>query len=109
MEKIQIYALIFFILSHLSIPSAIFLEMDKLPSQDFSLYYITWFLGISSLILNFILAIRVLKNWVFALFIITGIMWIMPILLVTIFGIPFLLIHLIILIHLHIEYYKSLK
>ncbi|WP_139149756.1 hypothetical protein [Flavobacterium caeni] len=109
MRKIQIYALIFFILSHLSIPLVIFIEMDQLPNQKFSFFYITWILGILSLVLNFILATKILKNWWFALFVLTGIMWLMPMLLVTIFGIPFLLIHLLVLIHLHKEYYSSVK
>ena len=83
--------------------------MDQQPNQDFSFFYITWILGIPSLILNFILANKVLENWLFALFIITGIMWLMPILLITIFGIPFLLVHFLILIHLHKKYYNCRK
>lgn len=101
MTGIRISALIFLIISHLSLV-AMFVFENELQNVDFPYFFIIWGIGILNAGLNIFYGVKTeLKPWILILFIISGLIWIFPPLLMTYFGFPFLFIFLAIGIYLH--------
>ena len=105
MTKLNLIAFISFILTHIGVILFFIFE----PS-DVKFQYLMWILGAITAITNILLADKlVIKKWVMVLFTISGIMWILPILLITYFGIPCLLIFFIIGVYVHKESFANFK
>ncbi len=83
---------------------------DSAVTENAYLFYIAWFFGIISVISNAILADKIkIKKWIFVLFIICGVLWLFPPLLITYFGIPCMIIFLVIGINIHGKIYTNEK
>ena len=109
MTGIRISALIFLIISHLSLV-AMFVFENELQNVDFPYFFVIWGIGILNAGLNIYYGVKMeLKTWILILLIISGIVWFFPPLLITYFGFPFLLIFLVIGIYLHIKNGFELK
>ena len=107
MKRIRILALIFIILSYVSLILMLVFD-DKLQYISFPTIFVLWGFGIINVILNAVYVEKLrLKNWVLLLLVISGLTWAFPPLLFTFFGIPFLLIYLIVGIYVHLQ--KVLK
>ncbi|PTB95761.1 hypothetical protein C9994_10325 [Marivirga lumbricoides] len=66
------------------------------------LFYIAWFFGIVSVISNVLWADKLnLNRWLIIVFTMCGILWVFPVLLITYFGIPCMLLFLILGIYIH--------
>jgi hypothetical protein len=100
MTRTRILALIFLIISYLSL-IAMFVFENELQSVEFPYFFIIWGIGILNVGFNIYYGVKTkLKTWILILLIISGIIWIFPPLLITYFGFPFLIIFLIIGIYL---------
>lgn len=100
MKRIRILALIFLIVSYLSI-IAMFVFENELQNVEFPYFFIIWGIGILNAGINIYYGVKTeLKTWLLVLLITSGIIWIFPPLLITYFGFPFLIIFLIIGIYL---------
>ena len=100
MNKTRIIGLASLILSYLFL--ILTFIFDSAVTGKAYLFYIAWFFGIISVISNAILGDKIkIKKWRFVLFIFCGILWVFPPLLITYFGIPCMIIFLIIGIHIH--------
>tara|TARA_R110001606_G_scaffold117289_1_gene246728 strand:+ start:482 stop:796 length:315 start_codon:yes stop_codon:yes gene_type:complete len=83
---------------------------DSAVTENTYHFYIAWFFGIISVISNTILADKIkIKKWLFILFIFCGILWIFPPLLITYFGIPCMIIFLVIGIYIHGKIFTNEK
>ena len=109
MKGIRITALVFLILSYLTLIIMLVFEND-LQSLEFPQIYIIWGIGIINVGLNIFYVIKLeLKSWILILLIISGLTWAFPPLLFTFFGIPFLIIYLVIGIYVHVQKLTELK
>ncbi len=101
MKKLQISALIFFILSYLSL--ILFFAYDNEFQQvEFPYFFIIWIIGILNFTLNIFYGSKLELNfWILISLVISGVIWIYIPLLFTILGIPLLIIYLIIGIYIH--------
>ena len=109
MTGIRISALTFLIISHLCLV-AMFVFENELQNVDFPYFFIIWGIGILNAGLNIYYGVKMeLKTWILILLTISGIVWFFPPLLMTYFGIPFLLIFLIIGIYLQFKNGFELK
>jgi len=99
-SKLQIIGLSTLILSHLLIAIALIVTDE---TQEFSyIFYIAWAIGIISVVSNILFADKIRMNsWLIGIFGICGILWFFPFLLITYFGIPFMVIFLVIGIYIH--------
>jgi hypothetical protein len=83
---------------------------DDAEGDNVYLFYIAWVFGIISVISNIILADKVgIKDWQMAIFGICGILWFLPFLLINYFGIPCMIIFLIIGIYIHAKLFATQK
>lgn len=109
MPGIRISALTFFIISHLCLV-AMFVFENELQNVDFPYFFIIWGIGILNAGLNIYYGVKLgLKKWILILLIISGLVWFFPPLQFTYFGIPFLLIFIVIGIYLHLKNVVELK
>jgi hypothetical protein len=106
MKKYKILAFVFLLLSYTSL-SLVFV-FDNHDQENPWPFCIAWILGILSFIFNTIVGEKNLNRWVFVLQIITGIMWLIPFLLITYFGIPCLIIYFFIGIYLQKDLFQRL-
>jgi len=107
MKQIRILALTFIILSYVSLTLMLVFD-NELQDIDFPTIFVLWGFGLINVILNAIYVEKLrLANWVLLLLVISGLTWAFPPLLFTFFGIPFLLIYLIVGIYVHLQ--KVLK
>ena len=83
---------------------------SELQNINFPYIFILWGLGIINVTLNAIYVDKIkLENWVLTLLVISGLTWAFPLLLFTFFGIPFLLVYLIIGIYIHTKKEVKIK
>lgn len=84
--------------------------LDKGDSYNsFYLMLVGWILGIVSALSNIFLADKInLNKKLFILFILSSLVWIIPIFLFTYFGIPCLLVFLFISIYVHLNSNKKI-
>jgi len=69
---------------------------------EFPYIFVIWGIGIINFILNVYLGEKLkIKNWAFIMLVISGLTWAFPPLFFTFFGIPFLIIYLIIGVYIH--------
>lgn len=81
---------------------------DNATGSNTYLFYIAWVFGIISVISNIMLADKIrLKGWLIALFGVCGILWFFPPLLMTYFGIPCMILFLVIGIYIHGKIFTS--
>jgi len=100
MNKTQFIGLTTLILSYLFLALNFIFDSDD--GNSVYLFYIAWAFGIISVISNILLADKIgIKGWVIGIFGICGILWFFPPLLITIFGIPCMIIFLSIGIYIH--------
>ena len=101
MKKTKQLALTLFVLSHLGLLFMFLLE-DQLQESDFPYFFILWGLGILNLGFNVYWADQLnINKWILVGFVISGLVWAFPPLLATYFGIPFLIVYLMIGIFIH--------
>jgi hypothetical protein len=106
LNKTKIIGLISLVLSYLFL--IITFIYDSAVTENNYFFYVAWFLGIISVISNTILADKIkIKKWIFILFIFCGILWLFPPLLITYFGIPCMIIYLIIGILIQRKIYST--
>ncbi|PSR55090.1 hypothetical protein AHMF7605_17055 [Adhaeribacter arboris] len=109
MNQIKILSLTFLILSYLGLILILVFD-SEIQGINFPGIFILWVLGIMNVTLNAIYVDKKnLQNWVLILLVISGLIWVFPPLLFTFFGIPFLLIHLIVAIYLHSKKVVKIK
>ncbi len=109
MTGLRISAIIVFILSHLCLV-AMFVFENELKNVEFPYFFIIWGLGILNAGLNIYYVVKMeLKTWILISLVISGIVWFFPPLLMTFFGIPYLLIFLVIGIYLQSQKLTALN
>ncbi len=106
MNKTRIIGLLSLILSYLFL--ILTFVFDNATGSNTYLFYIAWVFGIISVISNIMLADKIrLKGWLIALFGVCGILWFFPPLLMTYFGIPCMILFLVIGIYIHGKIFTS--
>ena len=91
-SKTQIIGLITLTISHV----LIIISFNTSDSDTNYFFYAAWIFGIISVLSNIFLADELnCKKWQILILIISGIFWFFPPLLITFFGIPFLIIFII--------------
>ena len=101
MNSTKILARTFFILSHLGL-FFMFLFEKELQENDFPFLAVLWGLGVLSLGFNIYWADQLnISKWVLILLTMSGLVWAFPPALATYFGIPFLIIFLVLGIFIH--------
>lgn len=101
MKSIRKLALIFLILSYLSL-ILIFVFQNELQNSEFPYIFLFWGIGIANVVTNIFYVSKLkLKEWILILLIISGLTWAFPPLLFTFFGIPFLIAYLIVGFYIH--------
>ncbi|MDC7996383.1 hypothetical protein [Altibacter sp. HG106] len=100
MDKTKIIGLSSFILSHLFL--ILGFVIDDAERNYFFLFEIAWVIGIISVVSNVLLADKIgIKGWLIGIFGVCGILWFFPPLLITYFGIPCMIIFLVIGVYIH--------
>ncbi len=100
MSKTQIIGLTALILSYLLL--VLNFAFDSGDGNIVNLFYIAWAFGIISVISNILLADKIgLSGWLIGIFGVCGILWFFPPFLMTFFGIPCMIIFLVIGIYIH--------
>lgn len=101
MRGIRISALIFLSLSYLSLTLMLVFE-NHLQKTEFPYIFIVWGIGILNVVLNVYYGIKLeLKTWILISLIISGLTWAFLPFFFTFFGIPFLIIYLVIGLYIH--------
>jgi hypothetical protein len=109
MKGIRLTALIFLILSYLSL-ILMFVYDNELQEIEFPYIFVVWGIGIINVVLNIYYGIKLeLKTWILILLIISGLTWAFPPLLFTFIGIPFLITYLVIGLYIHGQKLTELK
>ena len=104
MRRVEILAITIFMLSH------ILLILSLISFEENScLWYVAWLTGVIGVALNIFLGEKILNNWVFVLLILSGIMWLVPFLLITYFGIPCLAIYIVVNIYMYLKIWNKSK
>ncbi|HCV81120.1 MAG: hypothetical protein CMP12_01810 [Zunongwangia sp.] len=103
MSKLKIAAGFSLAVAYIILFFYVLLDRNGSEPKDYMLY-IFWFFGILNAGTNIYYAIeKSINKWVTILFVITSIIWIFPFLLITYFGIPFLIIYLFIGIYIQLN------
>ena len=103
MSKLKIAAGFSLVVAYIILFFYVLLDSNGSETKDYMLY-IFWLFGILNAGTNIYYAIeKSINKWVTILFVITSIIWIFPFLLITYFGIPFLIIYLFIGIYIQLK------
>lgn len=103
-SKTQIIGLVALIISHV-----LLIISFKTSNADTNyVFYASWIFGIISVLSNIFLADKLnCRKWQILILIVSGIFWFFPLLLITFFGIPFLIIFLISAILIQIKGFNN--
>ena len=109
MSIIKVSSLGLLILSYLALVM-MFIYENELQDTLIPQIFIIWIIGAVNFALNITYGLKVgLKNILFISFVVSGLVWMFPPLMFTIFGIPFLVIYFVIGIYIHMMKHTAEK